>query len=395
MKKQTIADCDVAGKRVFIRVDFNVPMSADGQITSDGRIRKSLPTIQRVLGGGGRVILASHLGRPKGGVGPSLGPVARRLSELLGQDVAFAKDCVGPDVESMVAQLPAGGVLLLENVRLHAGETTNDLELAQGFARLADLVVNDAFGTAHRAHASNVGVARLVSPAVAGLLMADELAFFNRAMIAPERPVMALLGGSKVSSKIQLIESLLTKMDAILIGGAMAFTFLQARGGQVGDSLVEPEMLNVAIETEAKAKQLGVELLLPVDAVIAQSRDAAIETVRVVPADQIPAGWMGLDVGPATVALYAARLAQAATIVWNGPMGVFEVGAFSDGTLGLARAIAAGSALSVAGGGDTEAAIVLAGVVEGISHISTGGGAFLELLEGKELPGVTVLADVD
>ncbi|MBF0438979.1 MAG: phosphoglycerate kinase [Magnetococcales bacterium] len=392
MKKCTIKDRDVAGKRVFIRVDFNVPITSTGTIGSDARIRKSLPTIQRVMEQGGKVILASHLGRPKGGVGPSLRPVAQRLSELLGQTVALAPDCVGREVEALVEQLPMGGVLLLENVRLQAGETENDPELAKGFARLADVVVNDAFGTAHRAHASNVGVTQQGVPAVAGLLMADELEFFHRAMIAPQRPVVALLGGSKVSTKIQLIESLLQKMDKILIGGAMAFTFLQARGYAVGSSLVEPDMLTIAAQAEAKAKESGVELLLPVDAVISQNRDGSGPT-RVVSVEQIPEGWMGLDIGPETVRLYADRLAQAATIVWNGPMGVFEIPAFASGTLDLAHAIAKGQALSVAGGGDTESAIAQAGVAEHISHISTGGGAFLELLEGKELPGVTVLAD--
>ncbi|MBF0190374.1 MAG: phosphoglycerate kinase [Magnetococcales bacterium] len=392
MKKQTIADLDVAGKRVFIRVDFNIPLAADGTIGSDARIRKSLPTIQKVIDGGGRVILASHLGRPKNGVGPSLKPVAERLSELLGKTVPLAPDCIGPEVEALVNALPPGGVILLENVRLRPGEEKNDPQLADDFARLADLVVNDAFGTAHRAHASNVGVAQRVPPAVAGLLMADELEFFHRAMIAPQRPVAALLGGSKVSTKIQLIESLLTKMDTILIGGAMAFTFLAARGGQVGASLVEPDMLAVAQQAEARAQQAGVELLMPVDAVISQSKDGSSAT-RVVPADQIPDGWMGLDVGPETVRLFAERLSRAATVVWNGPVGVFEIPAFAAGTLALAHHIANGQALSVTGGGDTESAIAKAGVAERISHISTGGGAFLELLEGKDLPGVSVLAD--
>ncbi len=392
IQKQTIDSMEVAGKRVFIRVDFNVPLTPEGVITSDARIQKSLPTIQRVMKAGGRVILASHLGRPKGGVGPSLRPVAQRLSELLGQDVLLAPDCVGPEVEALVEALPPGGVILLENVRLHAGETVNDPELAQGFARLADLVVNDAFGTAHRAHASNVGVAWLRTPAVAGLLMAAELEFFHRAMIAPEHPVVAVLGGSKVSTKIQLIESLLSTMDTIVIGGAMAFTFLQAKGIAVGSSLVEADMLTVAANAEQQAKERGVELLLPVDVVIAQNLDGSGE-VRCVSIDQIPAGWMGLDIGPETVRLYGSRVAAAATIVWNGPMGVFETPAFANGTMAIAQAIAVAPGLSVTGGGDTEAAIAQAGVGEDISHISTGGGAFLELLEGKELPGVAALAN--
>ncbi|MBF0342364.1 MAG: phosphoglycerate kinase [Magnetococcales bacterium] len=392
MRKQSIAALDVTGKRVFIRVDFNVPILSDGTIGSDARIRKSLPTIRKVIDGGGRVILASHLGRPKNGVGPSLKPVAERLSELLGRTVPLAPDCIGPEVEALVNALPNGGVILLENVRLHPGEEKNDPQMAEAFARLADLVVNDAFGTAHRAHASNVGVAQRVPPAVAGLLMADELDFFHKAMIAPQRPVVALLGGSKVSTKIQLIESLLSKMDTILIGGAMAFTFITARGGQTGASLVEPDMLDVARQAESKAREAGVELVLPVDAVISRNRDGAGES-RIVPADQIPEGWMGLDVGPETVRLFADHLAKAATVVWNGPVGVFEIPAFASGTLELARQIAAGSALSVAGGGDTESAIARAGVAERVSHISTGGGAFLELLEGRDLPGVSTLAD--
>ncbi|MBF0399920.1 MAG: phosphoglycerate kinase [Magnetococcales bacterium] len=393
MNKLTIEQVDLAGKRVFIRVDFNVPVTEDGRIREETRIVAALPTIRLAQAKGGRVILASHFGRPEGNVVAkySLKPVAERLSQLLGQPVPLAPDCVGEAVEGMVNALLPGEILLLENVRFHAGETKNNPELADRFARLADVVVNDAFGAAHRAHASNVGIAQRVTPAVAGLLMAAEIAYFNKAVRQPQRPVAAILGGSKVSTKIAVIESLLDKVDQILIGGAMAFTFFKARGYPVGASLVEDEMLEVARRTEAKARERGVALLLPVDAVIAQSLDG--EQQQIVPVEQIPAGWMGLDIGPATVQLFAEALRSAQTIVWNGPMGVFEKPAFAQGTEALARCVADSAALSVAGGGDTDAALRQAGVAERISFISTGGGAFMELLEGKELPGITVLTE--
>ncbi|MBF0096511.1 MAG: phosphoglycerate kinase [Magnetococcales bacterium] len=393
MNKQTIDQVDLAGKRVFIRVDFNVPMTENNTIREETRITAAIPTIRRALDRGGRVILASHFGRPEGKVMPeySLRPVAERLAQLLGQPVPLAPDCVGSAVEQMVEALQPGQILMLENVRFHAGETKNSPQLADAFARLADVVVNDAFGAAHRAHASNVGIAQRVTPAVAGLLMADEINYFNRAVRQPQRPVAAILGGSKVSTKIAVIERLLAQVDHILIGGAMAFTFFKARGLSVGSSLVEEEMLAVARDAEAKAKERGVALLLPVDAVIAQSITS--QESRTVPIDAIPEGWMGLDIGPATVQLFQDALQKAQTIVWNGPMGVFEKPAFAQGTLALANCVAHCSALSVAGGGDTDAALRQAGVAERISFISTGGGAFMELLEGKELPGIAVLSD--
>ncbi|MBF0456108.1 MAG: phosphoglycerate kinase [Magnetococcales bacterium] len=394
MAKLTINEVELAGKRVFVRVDFNVPLTPEGAIREDTRIRGAVPTIQTICAAGGRVILASHMGRPKGKVVPglSLKPVAERLAKLLGQPVTLAPDCIGPEVESLVEGLKPGEVLLLENVRFHAGETNNDPALAEGFARLADLVVNDAFGTAHRAHASNVGVAQRVSPAVAGLLMAAEIDYFNRAIRQPKRPVVAILGGAKVSTKIGVIEALLEQVDTLIVGGAMANTFFKARGYSVGSSLVEEGMLAVAAAAEAKAKEKGVAFLLPVDCIAAQSMDGK-GPVQTVPVTDIPSGWMGLDIGPDSLALFREALQGAQTIVWNGPLGVFEQPAFAQGTLGLAATVAASSAVTVVGGGDTDAAVCLAGVADKISHISTGGGAFLELMEGKSLPGIEHLTE--
>ncbi len=393
MNKLTIDQIDLAGKRVFIRVDFNVPITDAGLIREETRIVAALPTIRLALKKGGRVIIASHFGRPEGKVMPeySLRPMADRLAQLLGQAVPLAPDCVGAEVERLVDALQPGEILMLENVRFQPGETKNDPQLADAFARLADVVVNDAFGAAHRAHASNVGIAQRVSPAVAGLLMAAEIDYFNKAVRHPQHPVTAILGGSKVSTKIAVIDSLLDKVDQILIGGAMAFTFFKARGYTVGTSLVEDEMLDVARHAEAKAREKGVVLLLPVDVVIAQSRQA--ETTQIVPVEEIPEGWMGLDIGPETVRLFDHALQSAKTIVWNGPLGLFEKPAFAHGTLALADCVARSTALSIAGGGDTDAALRQAGVAERISFISTGGGAFMEWLEGKELPGITVLTE--
>ena len=394
MEKLTIDGVDLAGKRVFVRVDFNVPLTKEGAIREDTRIRGALPTIRKIIEGRGRVILASHMGRPNGSVVPelSLRPVAERLAELLGQPVLLAPDSIGPEVEAMADRLQPGEVMLLENVRFHAGETKNDPELAAGFARLADVVVNDAFGTAHRAHASNVGVAQRVPPAVAGVLMAAEIDYFNRAIRQPQRPVVAILGGAKVSTKIGVIEALLENVDTIIIGGAMANTFFKARGYGVGSSLVEDAMLEVAAAAETKAKEKGVRFLLPTDCVAAQSIDETAPT-QIVPVTAIPDGWMGLDVGPDSLQLFQKALQGAKTIVWNGPLGVFELKPFAKGTLGLAATVAASDAITVIGGGDTDAAVRLAGVAEQMSHISTGGGAFLELMEGKTLPGIAVLAD--
>ena len=394
MDKRTIDDVNLTGKRVFIRADFNVPLDENGHIREQTRIQRALPTIRHALDQGGRVVLAAHLGRPQGVVVPelSLKPVAKRLSQLLGKTVTLAPDCIGPEVEACVDRLQPGEAILLENVRFHAGETHNDPQLVEGFARLADVVVNDAFGTAHRAHASNVGVGQRLGGAVAGYLMADEIGFFNRAVKNPQRPVVAILGGAKVSTKIGVIEALLEKVDVILIGGAMAFTFFKARGYATGNSLIEEGMVDVARQAEAKAKEKGVELRLPVDVVIAQQM-TEIASTRVVPVAVIPDGWMGLDIGPETVKIFGKRLAQAKTILWNGPMGAFEKKPFAAGTTALAQAVAASPALSVVGGGDTDAAIRQAGVADQISYISTGGGAFLVLLEGRELPGIAVLTD--
>jgi phosphoglycerate kinase len=394
MNKRTIKGLDLKGKRVFIRVDFNVPLDASGQIRDDQRIRGALPTIRHARDQGARVVLASHLGRPNGTHNPafSLRPVAERLSEWLGQPVALAPDCVGPEVERQVEAMKAGEVLLLENVRFHAGETANDSTLAAGFGRLADVVVNDAFGTAHRAHASNVGITHHVRPVVAGLLMADEIAYFNQTLVTPQRPLVAILGGSKVSTKIGVIEALLDKVNAILIGGGMAFTFLKAQGLSVGASLVEEGMLETARQAQRKAWERGVALHLPVDAVIAERNEDNVPT-QVVACTDMPEGWMGLDIGPQSVRQFSEVLKGARTIVWNGPMGVFERAAFAHGTIGVAKAVVESGALSVVGGGDSAAAVVQAGVADRISYISTGGGAFLELLEGKILPGIAALDD--
>lgn len=393
MRKRTIQEVDLAGKRVFLRVDFNVPLGSDGEVREDTRIRSALPTIRHALDHGAKLMLVSHLGQPKPAQWTpslSLRPVATRLSALLGRPIPLAPDCVGEEVERMVADLTPGTLMMLENVRFHPGETKNDPELAAQFARLAEVVVNDAFGAAHRAHASNVGVARLVRPAVAGLLMAREIDFFNRLMVSPERPLVAILGGSKVSSKIKVIEALLPLVTRLVIGGGMAFTFLRAQGGAVGASLVEEGMLEVARAAMARARVLGVDLLLPVDAVTATAIGA---TTVVEPADQIPDGSMGLDIGPASVARFRAALDGARTVLWNGPMGVFEHPPLDEGTLAVARAVAESGALSVIGGGDTDAAVRQAGLAERMSYISTGGGAFLEWLEGAELPGIAVLED--
>jgi len=392
VRKLGIADLDVAGRRVLVRVDFNVPLQ-DGQITDDSRIRAALPTIEHLRRAGARIILVSHLGRPKGQVVDKLrlDPVARRLSELLGIEVRKADGCIGPAVEQMVASMQDGDVLLLENVRFHAGEEKNDPEFARALAALADLYVNDAFGTAHRAHASTEGVARLL-PAAAGFLLQREIEIMGRALTDPERPFMALLGGAKVSDKIGVIQNLLTKVDTIAIGGGMAYTFLKAKGLEVGRSLLEEDRIPLAQELLKEAASRGVELLLPVDVVVAD-RFAPDAQHKVVPVEAIPPDWQGLDIGPATQELYIAAVRRARTIVWNGPMGVFEWEPFAQGTLAIARAMAEADATTIVGGGDSVAAVERAGVADRITHISTGGGASLEFLEGKELPGVAALWD--
>lgn len=390
MNKKTVRDVDVRGKRVLVRVDFNVPLQ-DGKVTDDTRIRAALPTIQYLLDQGARVILMSHLGRPKGGPDPkySLKPAAERLGELLNRPVRMAPDCVGPVVEAMVAELQPGDVLLLENTRFYPGEEKNDLSLAQQLAKLGDLYVNDAFGSAHRAHASTEGVAHFL-PAVAGFLMEKELAFLGRALESPERPFVAILGGAKISDKIGVINNLLGRVDALLIGGGMANTFLRAQGYDMGESLVEEGSL---AEAKRLLKEGEGKLFLPVDLVVADAF-AADARYQVVPVDQVPAGWRALDIGPATVAHFSNRLAGAKTVVWNGPMGVFEFPAFAKGTTAIAEVLASlEGATTIIGGGDSVAAIQQAGLADRITHISTGGGASLEFLEGRVLPGVAALLD--
>jgi phosphoglycerate kinase len=388
MAKLSIRDLDLTGKRVFMRVDFNVPLAPGGQeITSDKRIKAALPTIKYALDHGCSLVLASHLGRPKGKPNPemSLKPVAVRLSELLGKPVAFAPDCVGPEVEKM---LPAPGqVLLLENLRYHAAEEKNDPAFAKQLARLGDVYVNDAFGTAHRAHASTVGIIEFLKPAAAGLLMEKELEYLEKCTKNPAHPCVGILGGAKVSDKIEVIENLLKFVDRLLIGGAMAYTFMKAQGKPTGKSLVEQDKVELAKEILAHS---GDKLMLPVDHVVAAefAENAPNEVV-----EEIPDGKMGMDIGPKTRAAFAAVLKTAKTIIWNGPMGVFEKKPFDAGTVAVAKAVAESGALSVVGGGDSEKAVKNAGVADKISHISTGGGASLEYLSGITLPGVAALTD--
>jgi phosphoglycerate kinase len=388
MSKISIRDLDLNGKRVFIRADFNVPLTPGGQaISSDKRIRASLPTIRYALDHGAAVILASHLGRPKGKPNPemSLKPVAKRLEELLGQPVAMAPDCVGQQVEAMLP--PPGGVLLLENLRFHPEEEKNDPKFSRQLAALCDIYVNDAFGSAHRAHASTVGIVAYVSQAAAGLLMEQELKYLTMVTRNPQRPCIAILGGAKVSDKIEVIKNLMKIVDKLLIGGAMAYTFFKAQGRPVGKSLVEEDKVELAKSLLASA---GNKLLLPLDNVVAAElkEGATHQVVR-----DIPDGMMGLDIGPETVAIYSIAIASAKTIVWNGPMGVFEKPPFDKGTVAIAKAVADSGAVSIVGGGDSEKAVKSAGVADRISLISTGGGASLEFLAGLELPGVAVLKD--
>jgi phosphoglycerate kinase len=391
MAKRTIEDVALEERRVFVRVDFNVPLGRDGEVAEDARIRAVLPTLALARGKRGRVIVASHLGRPKGRRDPkySLAPVARRLGALLAEPVALAPDCVGPTVESAARDLAPGGLLLLENLRFHPEEEANDPAFARALAALGEVYVNDAFAAAHRAHASTEGITRHLRPAVAGLLMHRELDVLGRIFERPARPLVAILGGAKVSDKLALVESLLGRVDRLLIGGGMAFTFLKAQGREIGRSLLEAELVDTAGRLLTVARQRGVEVVLPVDTVVADSFDAPAGTP--VEVARIPAEGMGLDVGPATVAAFGVALAGAGTVVWNGPMGVFERAPFAGGTLGLARAVADCSGLTVVGGGDTVAAVEQAGVAARIGYLSTGGGAFLEYLEGRTLPGVAAL----
>ena len=391
--KKTVKDVDVKGKKVLLRCDFNVPQDkVTGEITSDKRIKAALPTIQYLLENGAAVIACSHLGKPKG-VDPkfTLAPVAVRLGELLGKEVIMAKDVAGEDAKAKAAALQPGQIMLLENTRFEKGETKNDPELAKAMASMADLFVSDAFGSVHRAHASTAGVADYL-PAVSGFLIQKELQFLGGAISNPKRPLVAILGGSKVSSKIGVINNLLEIADTIIIGGGMSYTFSAAQGGKVGDSLLEKDWLDYSNDMMKKAKEKGVKFLLPVDTVAAD-KYAPDANSQVVKDGEIPDGWMGLDIGPETVKLYCDAVAGAGTVIWNGPMGVFEFPAFAKGTEAVADALSKTSAITVIGGGDSAAAVEQLGYADKMTHISTGGGASLEFLEGKELPGVACLLD--
>jgi phosphoglycerate kinase len=398
MAKLSIRDLDLRGKRVFVRVDFNVPLK-NGVIGDDTRIRAALPTIELARKAGATVVLASHLGRPKGKAAPeySLAPVATRLAELIGHPVAFASDCVGAAAEAVVAEAHAssGGVVLLENLRFHAGEEKNDPAFAAALASLADAYVDDAFGAAHRAHASVEGITRHVRRAAAGLLMERELTYLGRALESPDRPFVAILGGAKVSDKLEVIENLLPKIDCLIIGGAMAYTFLKARGVPIGGSLVEDDKLDAARHIEAAAAQRGARLDLPVDHVVTTKLEAGSPHEVLAVGDRAIGVRLGVDIGPATVAKYRSAIEDAKTVIWNGPMGVFEIPDFAAGTTAVARAVATVKGTTIVGGGDSIAAIRNAGVTDRISHVSTGGGASLEFLGGQTLPGVAALSDRD
>ena len=393
MAKLSVAQVALAGKRVFLRVDFNVPLK-DGRVADDTRITAVLPTLQHCLDAGAAVVIASHLGRPKGRPDPafSLTPVATHLAGLLGRPVPLAPDCVGPETEGMAAALKPGEVLLLENLRFHKEEEDNDEAFARGLAALTDLYVNDAFAAAHRAHASIEAITHFLKPAAAGLLMSRELDALSRIFERPQRPLLAVLGGAKVSDKLALVEHLLEKVDGLLVGGGMAFTFLAALGHDVGRSLLESDRIDAARKALDRARTRGITVRLPVDVVVAPGVDAT-EGIRTVSVREIPRDRMGLDIGEGTVTQFAAALKNAGTIVWNGPMGVFEKPPFAAGTVGVGRAVAASDGFSVIGGGDTIAAVQAAGVTDKIDYISTAGGAFLEFLEGRELPGVAALTD--
>jgi phosphoglycerate kinase len=397
MNKLTINDLKLRGKRVLVRVDFNVPFDDKGHISDDTRIVESLPTIKKILNDGGRAILMSHLGRPKGKRKPefSLAPVAQHLSTLINQKVEFCSDCVGPEATKMANQLKDGECLLLENLRFHPEEEENNEAFAKQLAELGDVYINDAFGSAHRAHASTEGVTKFIKQSVAGYLMMKELEYLGKATGNPTRPYIAILGGAKISGKIDVIQNLMGKVDAILVGGGMAFTFFKAQGMEIGDSLLEADKLDTAKSVLNTAAEKNVRLLLPVDCVIAQAVENTAPT-EVVEVGQVKAGWKGLDIGPKTVELFSSEIKKAKTVVWNGPMGVFEVDKFAAGTDAIARALAdatKGGAVTIVGGGDSAAAIAKINLEKAVSHVSTGGGASLEFLEGKELPGVAALSE--
>ncbi|NOR50331.1 MAG: phosphoglycerate kinase [Desulfuromonadales bacterium] len=394
MKKLSIRDIDVQDKRVFCRVDFNVPLDSNNRVSDDTRVKASMPTIRHIINNGGRLILASHLGRPKNGPEAkfSLTSVAPCLSQYLGKPVKMAPDCIGSDVTRMVKQMQTGDVLLLENVRFHAGETRNDPEFAKALAANADIYVNNAFGTAHRAHASTEGVTHYLQPAVAGFLLEKEIKYLGQALAYPDHPFAAIIGGAKVSDKIAVIESLIEKVDTLIIGGGMAYTFLRAKGRPVGKSLVEEDRVELAKELLQKAADKGLTLLLPQDHVVAE--EFSPDARHMVCNDaNFPADWMALDIGPATIATYTGALQNARMVVWNGPMGVFEFDAFARGTMAIAETLAESKARTIVGGGDSVAAVKKAGVESKMTHISTGGGASLEFLEGKNLPGIAALTD--
>jgi len=398
MNKLTIDHLNLKGKKVLMRVDFNVPLDENQNITDDTRIRASLPSILKVINDGGRLILMSHLGRPKGKPNPkySLKPVAERLSQLIGKEVKFAPDCVGDEVKKMADELKDGEVLLLENLRFHEEEEKNDPDFAKKLAELGDLYVNDAFGSAHRAHASTEGVTKYFKENAAGYLMQKELEYLSKAVGNPERPYTAILGGAKISGKIDVIQNLMNKVDNLLIGGGMAFTFFKAMGLEIGKSLLEEDRIEMAKEILQKAKEQNVNLVLPVDVVIADSfsNDAKTEVVDI---NSIKPDWQGLDIGPKTVELFKSYIDKSKTVVWNGPMGVFEFDNFAKGTFEIAKALAEATqkgVVTIVGGGDSAAAIAKAGLEDKVSHVSTGGGASLEFLEGKVLPGVAALTDL-
>jgi phosphoglycerate kinase len=392
MNKVTIEDLKLKGKKVIIRADFNVPLDSNLNITDDTRIRSTLPTINFAIDEGAKVILCSHLGRPKGkpDLQYSLGPIAKRLGRLLEKKVEFVPECIGKEVEEKSSRLEPGEVLLLENLRFHPGEEANDENFAKALASLGDIFINDAFGAVHRNHASITGITKYIKTAAVGFLMKKEIEYLEGAVANPPRPFVAILGGAKVSGKIGVIENLGKKVDKVIIGGGMAFTFLRAMGLEVGESLVEPDVLRFALEIKDHAISKGIKFYLPVDCVVANSLEPGAET-KIVPVQEIPKGWMGLDIGPASVKLFSEALTNAKTILWNGPMGMFEMDAYSRGTFSIAHAVGNAYALSIVGGGDTALAVHRAGESENMSFISTGGGATLQLLEGKKLPGLAVL----